>query len=189
MGKIIRFLKKAYGLLEQQSNPIRYARRIGVSVGEGCRFSGKTNWGSEPWLITIGVHTALSFDCAFITHDGATWGFRGRPGYEGIVKFGRITIGNSCFIGARVTILPGVSIGDGSIVAAGAVVASSIPSGEVWGGVPAKRLMSTHEYAEKCKEDRKRYGDASQREHETFREMTERVCDAQETYDMKNGRE
>ena len=39
--------------------------------------------------------------------------------------------GNNCFIGARSTILPGVTIGDNSIVAVGAVVNKSIPSGEV----------------------------------------------------------
>lgn len=72
MGKAARFCKKFLGLLEQQANPIRYARKIGVRIGEGCRISGRTNWGSEPWLITIGNHTALSFDCTFITHDGAT---------------------------------------------------------------------------------------------------------------------
>ena len=50
------------------------------------------------------------------------------------MKYGRIRVGNDCFIGAKSIILPGVSIGDKSIVAAGAVVAKSIPSGEVWGG-------------------------------------------------------
>lgn len=107
-----------------------------MRIGEGCRISGRTNWGSEPWLITIGNHTALSFDCTFITHDGATWGFRGKPGYENIVRFGRISVGDDCFIGAKATILPGVHIGTGSIIAAGAVVASSVPAGEVWGGCP-----------------------------------------------------
>ena len=134
MGKAARFCKKFLGLLEQQANPIRYARKIGVRIGEGCRISGRTNWGSEPWLVTIGNHTALSFDCTFITHDGATWGFRGKPGYENIVRFGRISVGDDCFIGAKATILPGVHIGANSIIAAGAVVASSVPAGEVWGG-------------------------------------------------------
>ena len=188
MGKAARFCKKFLGLLEQQANPIRYARKIGVRIGEGCRISGRTNWGSEPWLITIGNHTALSFDCTFITHDGATWGFRGKPGYENIVRFGRISVGDDCFIGAKATILPGVHIGTGSIIAAGAVVASSVPAGAVWGGVPAKRLMATRDYAEKCKSWRVKYGDASQKENETFREMTERVCDAQEAYDAEHER-
>ena len=60
--------------------------------------------------------------------------FRDQDEYKGTLKFGRIRIGNNCFIGARSTILPGVTIGDNSIVAVGAVVNKSIPSGEVWGG-------------------------------------------------------
>ena len=112
---------------------MRYARKMGVVLGENCRLIGLPDWGSEPWLISIGNHTEVSFDVAFITHDGATWCFRDQDEYKGTLKFGRIRIGNNCFIGARSTILPGVTIGDNSIVAVGAVVNKSIPSGEVEG--------------------------------------------------------
>ena len=118
----------------KRQNPMRYARKMGVVLGENCRLIGLPDWGSEPWLISIGNHTEVSFDVAFITHDGATWCFRDQDEYKGTLKFGRIRIGNNCFIGARSTILPGVTIGDNSIVAVGAVVNKSIPSGEVWGG-------------------------------------------------------
>lgn len=49
-----------------------------------------------------------------------------------------VIIENDVWIGANVTILKGVTIGTGSIVAAGAVVTNSIPSYEMWGGVPAR---------------------------------------------------
>ena len=49
-----------------------------------------------------------------------------------------IKIGNHVWIGANVTILKGVSIGDGSIVAAGSVVTKSIPEACLAAGVPAK---------------------------------------------------
>ena len=52
--------------------------------------------------------------------------------------FKAIHIGHHCWIGTRATILQGVNIGDGSVVAAGAVVTKDIPPGEVWGGVPAR---------------------------------------------------
>ena len=42
------------------------------------------------------------------------------------------------WIGSNATILPGVTIGDGAIVAAGAVVAKDVPPNTVVGGVPAK---------------------------------------------------
>ncbi len=48
-----------------------------------------------------------------------------------------IFIGNNVWIGANATILPGVRIGDGAIVAAGAVVTKNVPSNVIVGGVPA----------------------------------------------------
>lgn len=133
---------------------------------------------SEPWLISIGNHTEVSFDVAFITHDGATWCFRDQDEYKGTLKFGRIRIGNNCFIGARSTILPGVTIGDNSIVAVGAVVNKSIPSGEVWGGVPAHYIMKTKDYADKCKENTPIYDLENYRKN--FREEVNLICDRME---------
>ncbi len=144
-------IKKLKEYRLKQNDPIKYARTIGVTVGENCRFIGSPNWGSEPWLISIGNHVTISFDCAFITHDGATWVFRETEPYKNVVKFGRISIGNNSFVGARSTILPNVHIGNDAIIAAGSVVTKSIPDGEVWGGVPARKITTTLEYAEKCK--------------------------------------
>lgn len=53
-----------------------------------------------------------------------------------------VVIGNNCWIGAKVTILDGVSIGSGSVVAAGAVVTKSFPERSVIGGCPAKLIRS-----------------------------------------------
>ena len=49
-----------------------------------------------------------------------------------------ITIEDDCWIGANVTILPGVRIGSGTVIAAGAVVSRNIAGGVLAGGVPAK---------------------------------------------------
>ena len=49
-----------------------------------------------------------------------------------------IHIGKNVWIGSQATVLPGVSIGDGAIVAAGAVVTKDVPENTVVGGVPAK---------------------------------------------------
>ena len=51
-----------------------------------------------------------------------------------------IHVGADCWIGAKVTILDGVSIGDGCVVAAGAVVTQSFPPRSIIGGVPAKLI-------------------------------------------------
>ena len=59
--------------------------------------------------------------------------------YQGVSRKG-IKIGQNCWIGSKVTILDGVSIGEGCIIAAGAVVTKSFPDYSIIGGVPAKLL-------------------------------------------------
>ena len=49
-----------------------------------------------------------------------------------------IKIGNNCWIGAKATILDGAEIGDGCVIAAGAVVRGKFPNNVVIAGVPAK---------------------------------------------------
>ena len=53
-----------------------------------------------------------------------------------------VEIGDDCWIGGRVTILPGVHIGKGAVIAAGAVVAKDVPPYAVAGGVPAKVIYN-----------------------------------------------
>ena len=142
-------IRKLIAKYERYYKPLAYAKNVGVSIGTDCKLNGSPIWGSEPWLVSIGNHTEISFDVAFITHDGATWVFRNSKEYQGVLKFGKIKIGNNCFIGARSTILPSVEIGDDCVIGAGSLVNKSIPSGEVW-GVPAKRICTTKEYADKC---------------------------------------
>ncbi len=59
--------------------------------------------------------------------------------HQGVTRKG-IKIGNNCWIGSKVTILDGVEIGDGCVIAAGAVVQASFPPNSVVGGVPARIL-------------------------------------------------
>ena len=51
-----------------------------------------------------------------------------------------IRIGDNVWIGFGAQIMSGVSVGSNSIIAAGAVVTKNVPSYEVWGGIPARRL-------------------------------------------------
>jgi maltose O-acetyltransferase len=59
-----------------------------------------------------------------------------KQGYE----LKKTTIGNNVWIAANVVVLPGVTIGDNSIVAAGSVVTKDIPKNTLVGGVPAKKI-------------------------------------------------
>jgi acetyltransferase-like isoleucine patch superfamily enzyme len=54
-----------------------------------------------------------------------------------------IKVGKNCWIGSKVTLLDGVTIGDNCVIAAGSVVTKSMPSNTVIGGVPAKILKYT----------------------------------------------
>lgn len=51
-----------------------------------------------------------------------------------------VVIGKNVWVGASATILPGVTIGDNAVIAAGAVVTRDVPANTVAGGVPAKVL-------------------------------------------------
>jgi len=55
-------------------------------------------------------------------------------------KAGEVILGHSCCIGSHSTIMPGVTVGEGAIVAAHSFVNRNVPAKEVWGGVPAKKI-------------------------------------------------
>ncbi|NLJ94912.1 MAG: sugar O-acetyltransferase [Clostridiaceae bacterium] len=57
---------------------------------------------------------------------------------QGLEQARPITIGNNCWFGANVSVLPGVTIGDNCVIAAGAVVTKDIPAYSIAAGVPAK---------------------------------------------------
>ena len=63
-------------------------------------------------------------------------------GAQGMTDSRKVTIGNDVWIGQRVLIMPGVTIGDGCIIGAGAVETKDVPSYSVVGGVPARILKS-----------------------------------------------
>lgn len=56
------------------------------------------------------------------------------------MSFKPIYIGKNVWIGAHATILPGVKVGDGAIIAAGAVVTKDVTANTIVGGVPAKEI-------------------------------------------------
>lgn len=61
------------------------------------------------------------------------------------ISTAKVTIGNDVWIGANATVLPGVTIGNHSVVAAGAVVTKDVPPYSLVGGVPAKILKKLKE--------------------------------------------
>lgn len=121
-----------------------------LKIGKGTKVLTKLiNFGSEPYLIEIGENCLITSGVKFITHDGSIMvplkKYEDKKIEEVYGKyniFGEIKIGNNCFIGIGAIVLPGVSLGDNTIVAAGAVVTKSFGENVVIGGNPAK-IIST----------------------------------------------
>lgn len=114
------------------------------SVGEDVRLTGYPNFGSEPFLISLGSHITISADVSFVNHDGGARVFRHeRPGLH---VYNKITIGDFVFVGMGTIILPGVTIGDHCVIGAGSVVTRDIPSNSVAAGVPCRVIKSIDEY-------------------------------------------
>lgn len=125
-------------------SPIKYARKMGVKVGKDCYILTKY-FGSEPYLIEIGNHVQITSDVRFFTH-GGNWVFREK--YPDLDTFGKIKIGNNVYIGNCALILPGVTIGNNVIIAAGSIVTKSFDNNVIIGGNPA-RVISTIDELEK----------------------------------------
>jgi len=101
-----------------------------VFLNSGCRFQDQGG-------IYIGDGTLIGHNVVL-----ATINHEFDPASRGINRPSPIRIGKNVWIGSNATVLPGVSIGDGAIVAAGAVVTKDVPENCVVGGVPA-RLIRT----------------------------------------------
>ena len=134
------------------TNPVKLARLIGVNfVENGLHIYGKIDWGTEPWIITLGNNVHITEGVKFITHDGGTLLFRSKiPDLE-ITK--PICVGNDVYIGNNAMIMPGVIIGSKVVIGAGAIVSKDIPDNSVAVGVPAKVIKTADDYCNKLEQE------------------------------------
>jgi len=128
-------IKSAYLELVKLFSPRWHARMIGVNLGDNCLIYRSMEWPSEPYLVTIGNNVQLTKGVAIHTHGGGNVVRRKVPDFD---AFGKVVIKDWAYIGAHAQIMPGVTIGEGAMVAAGSVVTKSVPDGMVVGGNPAK---------------------------------------------------
>lgn len=141
IGKIIRRLSTLYQ--ETFWTREHQARHAGVKMG-GDNFIASKFWSSsEPYLITVGNHCALTAGVMLFTHGGARVARKQYPQFD---TFGRVTLGDYVYVGNNSLIMPGVTVGDNVLIAAGSVVTKSIPSNVVVGGNPAKFICTLDEY-------------------------------------------
>ena len=107
----------------------RLLRALGATVGEGV------SWGLEatpdvfwPERITVGEDAIVGYDSVILCHEFLQDEYR----------LGDVVVGDRAMLGAKVTVLPGVHIGDDAQVAANSLVADDVPAGETVAGVPAE---------------------------------------------------
>lgn len=70
MNTFIRIYNAIVNTYLRKFNSVRWARRIGVTVGEHTAVSPETHFSSEPYLITIGNHVQVTHSVSFYTHGG-----------------------------------------------------------------------------------------------------------------------
>ncbi|HVP31957.1 MAG TPA: acyltransferase [Myxococcota bacterium] len=132
--------------LERKRLERRWARlrALGMQIGEDVNLPAST-WidTSHCFLISIGDHCGFGEECLILAHDAQM------DEYLDAARIGRVTIHESCHVGARTTILAGVEIGPRTLVGANSVVSQSLAADTVCAGNPARVLCSLDEYLER----------------------------------------
>jgi len=107
-----------------------YYRALGCKIGKDCFVSSDRI--NDPYLVTIGDNSIIGSKVIITPHLAE----------KNDLVLSHITIGNNCLIGLGAQINPGCVIGDGAVIASRAIVPkyTNIPAGEVWAGIPAKKI-------------------------------------------------
>lgn len=122
-----------------------------VNIEHNALFSPKVSLGDYSGIgvnakiygtCVIGTHVMMGEDCTIITRNHKFDRTDIPMMEQGFEEEKPVHIGNDVWIGDRVTIMPGVHIGDGCVIGAGAVVTGDIPPYSIAAGVPAKVLRS-----------------------------------------------
>ncbi len=123
----------------------------GAQIGEGCVVP-PTIKVLQPWKLRLGDHCLIGDGADFYNFDWISVGSQtvisqhaylctGTHDYTDPtfpLDFAPITIGSECWIAADVFVSPGITIGDGTVVAARSVVVKDLPEWSVCGGYPCK---------------------------------------------------
>lgn len=129
-----------------------FSRLIGREVGDGFTLFPPfyTDFGKN---IVVGKNVFINSGCCFQDQGGIAIGDECLIGHQVVLATlnhdlmpekrasmfpAPITLGRRVWIGAHATVLPGVTIGDNAVIAAGAVVAKDVPANTVVAGVPAR---------------------------------------------------
>lgn len=108
----------------------------GCAVGPGCVLLAGAVLTAD---VTVGAHVAV-MPQAVLTHDDRVGDFATLA--SGVRLGGGATVGRGAYVGAGALLREGVTVGAWSLVGMGSVVLGDVPPGEVWAGVPARRLRA-----------------------------------------------
>tara|TARA_B100000242_G_scaffold293237_1_gene270720 strand:+ start:7951 stop:8418 length:468 start_codon:yes stop_codon:yes gene_type:complete len=105
-----------------------------TEIGNDCHFNGAIVFGRSKLVIGDHFHSGINLHILTNTHN-----FRGtKLPYDETFIDGPVTIGNHVWCGINVTILPGITIGNRAIIAAGSIVTKDVPEDAIVAGNPAK---------------------------------------------------
>lgn len=125
-----------------------YFRKMGMHIGKNCNICDNITT-TEGFLITLGDNVTLAGGVLFVTHDNSI----SKMIPDTTDLFGRINIGDNCFIGNRAIIMYGVTLAEGIVVAAGSVVTRSFDTPRVIvAGNPARIIGNCDHFIEKNKD-------------------------------------
>lgn len=135
--------------------PIKRAKylrkhKIFYEMGVDCSYASR-KIPSEPYLVKIGNNVRIAANVTFVTHDVISASLSKTYQLKEKLPFhmGTITICDNVVIGTNVTILYGVTVGEKSIIAAGAVVTKDVAPGTIVGGNPARVIGFTDDLLQK----------------------------------------
>lgn len=104
----------------------------------------------HPKLISIGNNVWIAAEVLFVPHDVVHRMLNNKLGVDSFQEYiGCIDIQDNVFVGSNSIILPNVTIGSDTIIAAGSLVNHSIPGNGVYGGVPCKYICTLDEFMDK----------------------------------------
>ena len=112
---------------------------VGVTIGNGSGIGKDCELHGE---VHIGENVMMAPECVFYTRNHETSRLDIPMGKQGETVPKAIYVGDDVWFGRRVMVMPGVHIGEHSIIAAGAVVTKDVPPFSIVGGVPAKVIGS-----------------------------------------------
>ena len=171
MEEQLRCLEKQYDY--NQTRPLEQERRqkllreMFAEIGDGCYIEPPlhANWGGHHVHLGSNVYANFGLTLVDDTHifigDGTMLGpnvtiaTAGHPILPALRRLGYqynapVHIGKNCWLGAGVIVLPGITIGDDTVVGAGSVVTHDLPGGVVAVGVPCRVLRPIDESDKVC---------------------------------------